>query len=310
MPDLFDGRVSEHDRDVLGAARLLADGGAGAVVALGATHSDLGSAGLPARSQSGFALAEAGADRVIPCANAGPEQRAASVLAAIRHFEPRHVVFPDTIPGGGDVGRRVAARLGERPATAIVAFEPGRVIRRGGAGEFGLAPPRILLVRPEAAEPVTGARHEARPLAPLDEATDGRIADEGWLPVDASSVPLAEADVIVAAGNGVTDWTAFHAVAASLGAAEAGSRAVCDAGHLSRERQVGASGTLVEPRLYLAFGIAGATQHLEGIRRCERVVAVNTDLHADMVKRADLAVIADAQAVMPALARLAQSRRG
>ena len=73
-------------------------------------------------------------------------------------------------------------------------------------------------------------------------------------------------------------------------------------------RQVGASGSLVEPRCYLAFGIAGATQHLQGITRCERVLAINTDLHADMVKRADLAVIADAQVVMPALTKLARER--
>jgi len=102
----------------------------------------------------------------------------------------------------------------------------------------------------------------------------------------------------------VSDWQIFHEVAAALGAAEGGSRVVCDAGLLPRDRQVGASGSLVEPRCYLAFGIAGAPQHLQGIVRCERVLAVNTDLHAEMVKRADLAVIADAQAVMPALAKL------
>ena len=78
----------------------------------------------------------------------------------------------------------------------------------------------------------------------------------------------------------------------------------------ARGRQVGASGSLVEPRCYLAFGIAGATQHLQGIARCERVLAINTDLHADMVKRADLAIIADAQEVMPALTRLAREKLG
>ncbi len=98
-------------------------------------------------------------------------------------------------------------------------------------------------------------------------------------------------------------------MAAALKATEGGSRVVCDAGLLPRDRQVGASGTLVEPRCYLAFGIAGAPQHLQGIERCERVVAVNTDLHADMVKRSDLAIIQDAQAVMPALVRRARGER-
>jgi electron transfer flavoprotein alpha subunit len=166
-----------------------------------------------------------------------------------------------------------------------------------------------MAVAPEAAEPVRGVRHEARALDPVGVTAAPRLFDGGLAAVDPNAVPLKEADFIVSAGNGVTDWDAFHAVADALGAAEGGSRVVCDAGLLPRGRQVGASGTLVEPRCYLAFGIAGAPQHLQGIARCERVVAVNTDLHADMVKRADLAIIADAQVVMPALARLAREKR-
>ena len=155
--------------------------------------------------------------------------------------------------------------------------------------------------------PARSGRHSlCRPsIAPVEES---RLADGGLAATDPNAVPLTEADFIVSAGNGVSDWPAFHEVASALGAAEGGSRVVCDAGLLPRGRQVGASGSLVEPRCYLAFGIAGATQHLQGIARCERVLAVNTDLHADMVKRADLAIIADAQEVMPALTRLARER--
>jgi len=150
---------------------------------------------------------------------------------------------------------------------------------------------------------------QAQPLPALETVpSEVRIGDGGLAATDPNALPLAEADFILSAGNGVSDWTAFHDLAAALGAAEGGSRVVCDAGLLPRSRQVGASGSLVEPRCYLAVGIAGATQHLQGITRCERVIAVNTDLHADMVKRADLAIIADAQAVMPALARLARGR--
>lgn len=291
------GRLSAHDRDALGAARVLA-GAEGAVLALGwAEGPDYGAAG---------------ADRLVIAPAEDAESRAAAVLALIARERPRHVVLPDRMPGAGDIGRRVAARLGERAACGVVAFEGGMVVRRrrGGADDVRQPAPPIVLVAPEAAEPVTGVRHEARPLPAPEAVASPRVRDRGPVPIDAASLPLAEADFIVAAGNGVTDWGAFHDVARALGATEGGSRAVVDAGHLPRDRQVGASGTLVAPRLYLAFGIAGATQHLQGIAKCERVVAVNTDLHADMVKRADLAVIADAQAVMPALARLAERRRG
>ncbi|MDJ0933000.1 FAD-binding protein [Breoghania sp.] len=89
-----------------------------------------------------------------------------------------------------------------------------------------------------------------------------------------------------------------------------GSWVVCDQGHLPGERQVGAFGILVTAGCYFALGISGAPQHLQGITRVGSVIAVNTDLHAEMIKRADLAIVADAQAVMPALLRLLTEWRG
>jgi electron transfer flavoprotein alpha subunit len=301
IPDLEDGRLDSHDRDLLGAARLLADAGNGNVVAL-----------VPEGASADFAAC--GADFLLPVAlpaGYAPEARTAAILAAIEQLAPRHVLFADRPVAGGDIGRRVGAALGEIPAARVLRLSPQEAASRGngGASDFLRQPPRIILLAPEAADPAGGALWEARPLPAIDPgAATARLGDNGLAATDPNAVPLTEADFIVSAGNGVTDWPAFHEVAAALGAAEGGSRVVCDAGLLPRGRQVGASGSLVEPRCYLAFGIAGATQHLQGITRCERVLAVNTDLHADMVKRADLAVIADAQLVMPALARLARER--
>ena len=68
--------------------------------------------------------------------------------------------------------------------------------------------------------------------------------------------------------------------------------------------QVGASGTVLAADCYLALGIAGAPQHLQGVAGCRHVIAVNTDLHAAMVERAELAIVADAHPVMEALLRL------
>ena len=106
---------------------------------------------------------------------------------------------------------------------------------------------------------------------------------------------------MIAAGNGVTDFAGFLDLARALGATPGASRAVCDAGHLPRDLQVGASGTVLNAECYIAFGISGAPQHLQGIGTVEHVVAVNTDLHAAIIARAGLAIIADAQAVMAAL---------
>ncbi len=302
VPDYEQGRLSAHDRDVFGAARKLADRDGGAVVAV--------------VYEQGEALGAAGADRVIHFddpvyAGYAPEARAAAVGAVEVEFAPRHLLFPDTLIAGGDIGRRVAAALNSPPATRVHRLRTEEAVSRGDGArsDYARTPPRVLLMAAECEEPVgPDRRHEGRQVeAPNVAVGEPAIDDGGLLPIDPGSVPLAEADFVISAGNGVTDWQSFHALATALGAAEGGSRVVCDAGLLPRERQVGASGTLIEARCYLAFGISGAPQHLQGIARCEKVVAVNTDLHAEMVKRGDLSAIKDAQKVMPALTRLLEA---
>ncbi|MNJ69526.1 Electron transfer flavoprotein subunit alpha [compost metagenome] len=82
-----------------------------------------------------------------------------------------------------------------------------------------------------------------------------------------------------------------------------------DDGFMPRNRQVGATGTWVTARVYLAVGISGAIQHLQGIGACDKVVAVNMDPGCDMIKRADLSVIGDSAAVLAALIQLATEYR-
>jgi electron transfer flavoprotein alpha subunit len=307
VPALARGRLSRVDREVLGAARMLADGLGGAVVLLACLPPGGALAGDPA---------QAGADRVMAMRHAAfaadeIEARAAAVVAAARDLDARHILFADLPGGGGELGRLVAARLGGRPATAVMRLEAGTLSRvEDGGRQEGSGPvPRVVLLAPGRFAPVSPVpRREAMPLpAPTFEATP-RCRDLGLLPADPATVPLAEAALIVGAGNGVTDWPAFHALAAALDAAEGGSRVVCDAGHLPRERQIGASGLVVEPRCYIALGISGASQHLQGIAGCERVVAVNSDPRAEMLRRADLALMADVQQVMPALLALVRER--
>lgn len=292
IPDLDNGRLNSHDRDVFGAARQLADAHNGAVVAITfGNYPDLD---------------VEGADRVMPLAAGAMEWQATAIQAAIASLQPRHVVFPDS-DSGGDIGRRVAAGLGEMPATSVQTVKADRINSRGDGGrlDFTREPPRLLLIAPEAANPVSGALHEARLIAPSEcPEQDPRVIDHGALPIDPAAVPLAEADFIVSAGNGVLDWPAFHTLANTLGATEGCSRPVCDAGCLPRDRQIGASGTLVSARCYIALGISGAPQHLQGITDCEHVIAINADPHAEIMKRADLAVIADVQQLLPALTDL------
>jgi electron transfer flavoprotein alpha subunit len=104
-----------------------------------------------------------------------------------------------------------------------------------------------------------------------------RIEDLGAVAVDPAAIPMAEAEFIFSGGNGVKDWDLFHQAAAALGATEGASRVAVDDGFMPRDRQVGATGTWVTARVYVAVGISGAIQHLQGIGACDKVVAINLD---------------------------------
>ena len=304
--DLDGGALARGDRDLLGACRALADELGLAVAALvcgGAAETVVIDAG------------KWGADRVVhladPALAAGlPVQRVDPIVAAAAMLEARHVLFNDSALGG-ELGRRVAARLGDRPVVNAIKLAAESVTYLGDAGrnEISGALPRVILLRPDSFDAIAcEPRREARIVAGPTVATPLAQDDMGLLPVEPAHLPLDEADLIVSAGNGVSDWEGFHDLAQALGAAEGGSRVVVDAGHMPRHRQIGASGLIVAPRCYIALGISGASQHLDGIVDCPRVVAVNYDPHADMIKRADLAVIGDVQAIMPALARQARGQ--
>ncbi len=350
VPDLPAGRPSAHDRQLLGAARLLADAAGGAVVVLaeGGDWGPLGADRVLSRAGDGSGALDKTATQPSPLAVEGgepqsdvpdvsddPARRAAALVAAIRAFSPRHVLFPETAEGG-DLARRVAARLGE-PLFAGAESVTARVLTRparAGRVEQRTAPPRLVSLLPDIVAAYSGPPHSAPSVTVADLAADGAAARESGtfrsgeaagagaesgpipaarilgtlsaeiIPADPATVPLSEAGFVVSAGNGVTDFDAFHALAAALRATPGASRVVCDAGLMPRDRQVGASGTVLDATCYFALGIAGAPQHLQGVAKCEHVVAVNTDLHAAMIERAGLAIVADAQAVMPALLAL------
>jgi electron transfer flavoprotein alpha subunit len=302
VPDLPEGALSDHDREMLCAARQFADSGGGAVVVLAV--------------EDVAGLAEAGADRVMshpvcPLGDYDPEGRVAVVRAVIDTLKPQHVLFPESGDGGADLARRVAALSGERLFAAVETIADGRVSRRmrGGVMEATGVPCLLMSIAANAFSPQEGPPHEARALETPDAPTDRRIESAVPLAIEAGCLALSDADFILSGGNGVTNWPGFIELGHALGATLGGSRVVCDEGHLPRDRQVGASGTVVTARCYLAFGIAGAPQHLQGITEVQHVVAVNTDLHAEMIKRADLAIIADTQQVIPALIRHARERR-
>ncbi len=316
VPDMSGGRLSSHDRDLLGLARQLADADGerpGAVLAVVfGNHKE-------------ETFGEAGVDRLLHLDDAlfdgyAPEARVAALTAVVDEHAPAFWLLPDSKLGGADLGRRLAARLGERPAAGVWQIEQDagctlgwRCTGRGAAGTTDIqrALPRIVLALAECAEPITETRHAAQPLAlpqPLPPLL-GRIEDLGQVAVDPAGVALSEAEFILSAGNGVKDWEGFHHAARMLGATEGASRVAVDDGYMPRHRQVGATGTWVTARVYVAVGISGAIQHLQGIQSCDKVVAINLDPGCDMIKRADLAVVGDSAGILAALVEMVQRQR-
>ena len=297
VPDMVGGRLSSHDRDLLGLAHSLA-GTDGAVMAVVfGEHKE-------------NAFATAGVDRLLllqadEFEGYSPEQRVQGLRAVDNQFSPRHWLLPDSRSGGAELGRRFAANIGERPATRVWQVKDGQCTGRAGASQQDLtrALPRLILAAAECAEPVSDTRHEVLPveLSTSLLMRQPRIEDLGAVAVDPAAIPMAEAEFIFSGGNGVKDWELFHQTAAALGATEGASRVAVDDGFMSRDRQVGASGTWVTARVYVAVGISGAIQHLQGIGACDKVVAINLDPGCDMIKRADLSVIGESAEILKAL---------
>jgi electron transfer flavoprotein alpha subunit len=301
VPDALGGLPNDHDLDAIAAARVIADRINGGVIVC----APAGSTGWEWR----------GADRVV--FHEEPEDsdtrcRIDLIEQLIEQFHPMHVFFPDTSTGGGHTARRLSARLGLQIATSVKRIDGSLLVRAADNDrqDHSLALTPIIAVLAEVAELDQRICRAAKPLPYLaDKPAAGLPFQSTTLPPDSLTAPLAEMDFIVSGGAGVVDWEALKALASRLGAGLGATRAVCDSGTLARDRQIGVSGTLVRPRCYLSFGISGASQHLQGIVGCQRVVAVNIDLYADMVKRADLAIVADAQSVIDELLSLLGAKK-
>ncbi|MBE9398329.1 electron transfer flavoprotein subunit alpha/FixB family protein [Pontibacterium sp. N1Y112] len=311
VPDMVGGRLTSQDKDILGQAHKLArgiEGGneqQGAVVAVCFGES----------KEEGFDTA--GVDRLILLDSEEyqgfcPEQQLAALVQIEASYQPKHWLFPDSVNGGADLGARLAARLGERPAVQAWQVDHETTVSRGASGSIDISrtTPHILMLVEECADPIDETRHEAQPLA-LESIPRAiaQLQDQGQVAVDPNAIPLAEAEFILSAGNGIHNWDQFHDTATALGATEGASRVAVDDGFMPRFRQVGATGTWVTARVYLAVGISGAIQHMQGIGQCDKVIAINTDAGCDMVKRAALSAIGDSEEILAELLKLAQEHR-
>ena len=221
------------------------------------------------------------------------------------------VVLPASADGR-DLAPRLAQALGWPLFAPVIALAPGLVTVIRGDGlvleDVAVAGPFVATLAPgsRGTDAVRPGRAAVRSHA---AAVPDAPSDPEWLALrqpDPATVELAEAKRIVAGGAGLRSPGAMEAlgrVALQLGCALGATRVVTDAGWVDVERQIGTTGAVVDPDLYVAVGISGALQHVSGLGHPRDVVAVNLDPSCPMMALADLAIVTDAPAFVAALER-------
>jgi electron transfer flavoprotein alpha subunit len=231
------------------------------------------------------------------------------ILAIAKKENVDYIVFLHS-SYGWDLAPRVAASLRIAQVSEIVNVVDGRFevtlcnakLRRMVRQTTGQA---VLTIQagafPFAAKPEGTPRIEKIEM-PLQAASE--LEFHGYEPPGEKSVDLTKAEVIVSAGRGVgkkDNVPVIAALASALGGELGASRPVVDAGWVESSRQVGTTGQIVSPKLYIACGVSGAMQHLAGMKKSHFIVAINKDKEAPIREVADVTIVADVMQFVPVL---------
>ncbi len=213
---------------------------------------------------------------------------------------------------GKDLLPRVAARLGAAMATEVLSFGGdgaqvtfSRPMWAGNVlAEVELATPvKAFTVRPTEFAPATAGAAGAVTTLPVHvDPASLKTRFVEFKEVKSARPELTEARVVVSGGRGTKgDFKEVEALADELGAAVGASRAAVDAGWVPNDWQVGQTGKVVAPELYVAAGISGAIQHVAGMKGAKVIVAINKDAEAPIFQLADYGLVADLFKALPEL---------
>jgi electron transfer flavoprotein alpha subunit len=250
-----------------------------------------------------------------------PELCAEALAQLMQARKPCALLVPLTNVSLG-IGALVSIRLGNTAVNSCqdIKIVDGRLqaicVMYGGKIEAVVAPRgelAILGVGP-GARPADKGRSERSPS--IEEATvtleDSRVRLKRYIDPEAGDVDLTKLDVLVAVGRGIQsrdNIALAEELAKALGGAVAGSRPVIDQGWLPLSRQVGKSGLAVKPKLYVALGISGAPEHIEGMKDAKLIVAVNSDARAPIFNVAHYGIVGDVLETLPALTAAIEARK-
>jgi electron transfer flavoprotein alpha subunit len=320
------GELRRAALEAVTAARGVADSTGGQV------HAVL--AGGPGIGAQAGKLVACGADVVLVIEGAGfanynPEALAATVASRITGGGYRAAFFVASAQGR-DLAPRVAAKCALPIASDVTEYSfngdavavkhpgyTGKVIQsftlRSATAILSLRPGAVLPRKPEAGSAEAKGTVEA--LAPAADPSSARVIVTSTVQSEGAKLDLGEAPVIISGGRGLKEAANFKLVedlAAAFGNAAVGAtRAVTDEGWRPHSDQIGQTGRLVSPQLYIACGISGAIQHLAGMRTSKTIVAINRDKEAPIFKIADYGIVGDVLEILPVLtAAVKEAKKG
>ncbi|MCY3643945.1 MAG: electron transfer flavoprotein subunit alpha/FixB family protein [Acidimicrobiaceae bacterium] len=274
-------------------------------------------------------LGDHGATAVYSTGDLGGRMQGVSVASAVAAaISSGSVAAPDAFLLGTTYdGRDVAARLSVKLDASVlsnvvdlrldgdrlVGVEPVFGGTLNVTSRFTNGGPDIWLVRPKSFEPSAVGGPPAEmvdlPVPELGAAGGAVVLDR--FTEESEGPKLDEAAIVVSGGRGLGSAEAYSMIeglAKELGAAPGASRAIVDAGWVPYSYQVGQTGKVVKPTVYIACGISGATQHLVGMKGSKNIIAINKDSEAPIFAVADLGIVGDVHKVVPKLTEALEGR--
>lgn len=303
--------IAEHENGALGAATLNTVAAAQKIG--GDIHVLVAGAGIDAAAQA--AAQVAGVAKVLKADNAAydhllPENIAPLVAELARSYS--HVLAPATTNGKNYLPR-VAALLDVDQISEIIAVESADTFKRpiyagnAIATVQSSASIKVISVRTTGFDAVAAEGGSAAIEAVASAHDSGLATFVGEELAKSDRPELTAAKVVVSGGRGMQNGDNFkhlYSLADKLGAAVGASRAAVDAGFVPNDMQVGQTGKIVAPQLYIAVGISGAIQHLAGMKDSKVIVAINKDEEAPIFQVADYGLVADLFEAVPELEKL------
>jgi electron transfer flavoprotein alpha subunit len=271
-------------------------------------------------------LGEYGATKVLSTGDLGdalPGVPVAGAIAdAVAAQSPNAILFPTSYVGR-DVAGRLSVKLDRTVITnnVDVAVEGSSLVTTepvfGGSTNvkttFSGEGPFLVLVRPKSFAPEAsgGGAAAVETIAVPDAGKSGGATIVNRHVEERSGPSLDEAAVVVAGGRGLGEAEKYEMIeqlAKDLKGAPGASRAIVDAGWVPYSYQVGQTGKVVKPDVYIAAGISGATQHMVGMKGSKTIIAINKDAEAPIFGISDLGIVGDVHKVLPALLEALKNR--